>query len=143
MSPPQAMKYLVLLSIFLIGPAAFAQGPAQRQQPSFAKAFAELTKEEQDQWVTDLAIANRLFKAKKIDDCLAKLKSLNLRIRSNPVVHNLMGACHVENREFKNASSSFQRALRYDPDNLNVAFNLAVKGRIVIGSNFHFFIVEF
>lgn len=119
------MKYLILLSIFLINSTTFAQVAAEEKEPSFVKDFAELTSEEKVQWQRDLSIVNHLFKIKRIDDCLAKLKSLNKRISSNPAVHNLMGACHVENREFKNAVSSFKRALRYEPDNLSIAFNLA------------------
>lgn len=119
------MKDISLLSFLLLSVVTLAQVPDQKKHPSFIEDIAKLPKVERRKWGQDLQRATQLFQEKKVKECLATIKSLNERIPTNPAVHNLAGACHVENRDFKKASESFRLTLLYAPDNLNTTFNLA------------------
>ena len=58
-------------------------------------------------------------------ECLFSLLELEKIFSGNPGLYNLRGACYIEIRNVEKALENFKQALKLDPSNLTVQFNLA------------------
>jgi len=124
------MKLSIFLSALLLG-HALAQDtgtPAkaeEKQKKQYQIDIANLPDEQREQYFGFQIRAEQLFGQKRIFECLEKLRAAHEIYDRSPGTLNLVGACYVEFRDFKKAQDSFQRAKTADPDNKNVAFNMA------------------
>lgn len=130
-----------LFPLFLLGSAftAMAQQPAadstkpaaEQGKPAIEKlsphmeAFSNLPQEQREQYLKHAVEADRLFKDKRIFETLDELAKASAIFKDNAEAYNLLGSCYVEFRDFDKALDAYQRALKLDPDNINIKFNVA------------------
>ncbi|MFT6180690.1 MAG: tetratricopeptide (TPR) repeat protein [Paracoccaceae bacterium] len=122
-----------LLSLFALSLMASAQessapanaAEAKPAKPQFIIELEALTKEQSLKYFTYYQEADKLFKQKRIFECLDEIHKLHEIYDKNPASLNLKGACYVEFRNFDKARMAFAKALEENTDNFNVRFNLA------------------
>lgn len=105
-------------------PAAEAAKPAAPQLKPYMEAFTNLPQERREQYIKHATEADRLFKDKRVFESLDEISKAEAIFKDNPEGLNLRGSCYVEFRDFDKAMEAYQRALKLDPDNLNIKFNV-------------------
>lgn len=129
-----------LLPLFLLSATlgAVAQEPSAPKKPAaeegksaapqqlkpYVEAFTNLPQERRDQYLKHMAEADRLFKDKRVFETLDELAKADLIFKDNPEALNVLGSCYVEFRDFDKALDAYQRALKLDPENQNIKFNV-------------------
>jgi tetratricopeptide (TPR) repeat protein len=73
------------------------------------------------------AYANTLVAAKRLDDALNMVQSAIKRKPQAWELHYLLGDLFTIKKDFKNASSSYERALELNPSNINMALNIGAR----------------
>ncbi len=102
------------------------EAPTGKQEKSqFVLDIEALTEEKGKEYRRLFLRCDQLFKQKRIFECLETLSEIHEIYDGNPATLNLQGACYVEFRSFDKARAAFQRALKEQPENFNVHFNLA------------------
>ncbi len=120
------------LTIFLLAMASGATGLAQgaeeqaapvpAESPSASTAFIPLEKE--DVYQELLTEVMRQFEDKKFEESLVTLgKAMELFPR-DPFTYNLRGAIRTKVKDYANARSDFENALKEDPQFFPARFNL-------------------
>lgn len=124
--------FALLLASSLLLPAQDQPAPdragdesAKRADPQFVTDLRNLTDEQEKEYLTLFRDCERLFGQRRIFECLAAIHKINKIYAGNPSTINLEGACYVEFRAFDKAREAFERAMKVQPDNFNVRFNLA------------------
>lgn len=97
----------------------------KNKKPQFAIDLDNLPKEKRAKYFEHYFRADSLFKQKRIFECLDEIHALHEIYSKNPASLNLEGACYVEFRSFEKARLAFAKALKANPGNFNVRFNLA------------------
>ncbi len=123
---------IILSTFFALSFLSFAQETSEpkeegekKAKPQFVTELEALTKEQQNKYMVHFREADRLFKQKRIFECLNEIHEVHRINSTNPGSLNLEGACYVEFRNFKKARAAFKKALKQNPENFNVRFNLA------------------
>ena len=111
-----------LVAIIGLSDSAWAQTSGTS---SYSERFLELSDSKKKSFTEHLFEAQKLFNQKRIFECLDALTEANLILPNHPNVLNLYGACYVEFRDFKKATRTFEKALKEQPEDVNVLFNLA------------------
>lgn len=119
-----------LFALSLIASAQESSAPAEEtekkpEKPRFILELEALPKEQSVKYFNHYQEADKLFKQKRIFECLDEIYELHEIYAKNPASLNLQGACYVEFRNFDKARMAFARALEANTDNFNVRFNLA------------------
>lgn len=97
----------------------------KNKKPQFAIDLDNLPKDKREKYFEHYFRADTLFKQKRIFECLDEIHALHDIYAKNPASLNLEGACYVEFRSFEKARLAFAKALKANPGNFNVRFNLA------------------
>ena len=84
--------------------------------PQWQKDFEALGTEKQVSYRGKLKEAGRLFNQKRIIEALNELADAQRIFPSEPGALNLVGACHVEFRNFSKARAAFEEALKLQDD---------------------------
>jgi tetratricopeptide (TPR) repeat protein len=88
-------------------------------------AFSNLPEAKRKEFTGKLNEARRLFGEKRVFEALDKAKEASAIFPDDPGLVNLIGACHVEFRNFDKAMECFKKADSLTPDNAEIVFNIA------------------
>jgi len=123
------MKPLVFLLLLSAAPI-FAQDPAQNIPevedllPS-QRAFLNLPEEDRKEFAKHFGEAARYFQQKRIFESLASIHEAGKIFDQSAELLNLQGSCYVEMRAFDKATIAFEEALKINPKNTSIRFNVA------------------
>lgn len=116
----------LLAALMMAVPHAPSQETAPAAQPpGWVREFNELPEKDRKNYISQFQQAEQLFAQKRTMECLFTLMELEKIFTGNPGLYNLRGACYIEIRNMDKALENFQQALKLDPGNLTVQFNLA------------------
>lgn len=116
----------LLIALTLAIPSVSAQQPAPAPQPpAWIQEFNNLPEADRKNYIDQFRKAEQLFAQKRTMECLFSLLELEKIFKDNPGLYNLRGACYIEIRNVEKALESFEQALKLDPANLTVQFNMA------------------
>lgn len=117
--------YLFLLTALALAlPSVSAQEPAP-QPPAWIQQFNNLPEDSKKNYIEQFRKAEQLFAQKRTMECLFSLMELEKIFAGNPGLYNLRGACYIEIRNVEKALENFEQALKLNPGNLTVQFNMA------------------
>jgi putative PEP-CTERM system TPR-repeat lipoprotein len=74
----------------------------------------------------DLALISAHLRRREFDQALAAVGALEKKQPNNPATYNIKGLVYVAKRDFKNARSSFEKALEVQPGYFAAAHNLGL-----------------
>lgn len=87
--------------------------------------FLNLPEEQRTAFAYRLTEANRLLKEKRVLESMGQLDEAEKICAGHPDVENLRGGGYVYLRDFGKAKKHFLAALKYNPQDANLRFNLA------------------
>jgi len=122
------MKPFVFLLLLSACPL-FAQAPqndatVEDLLPS-QRAFLNLPEEQRKEFAKHFGEAARYFQQKRIFETLESLHEAEKIFDQSAELLNLRGSCYVEMRAFDKATEAFNEALRINPKNTSIRFNVA------------------
>lgn len=121
----RAYTFLLAALMLAVFPSS-AQQPAPAPQASaWIQEFNNLPEASRKSYIDQFRRAEQLFAQKRIMECLFSLMELEKIYAGNPGLYNLRGACYIEIRNVEKALENFEKALKLDPANLTIKFNLA------------------
>lgn len=88
------------------------------------QAFTNIPEEDRKLFIEHVTHANRMFRQKRIFECLEKLNEAQKLFDKSPEVYNLRGSCYVEMRSFDKALEQFEEAMKLSPNNAKLLFNI-------------------
>lgn len=124
------MKRILLLTLFLAG-VAHAQEPAESKPEAVSEEllpsqqkFLNLPEEQRKEFIELSGKASRYFAQKRIFEAFEVIgEAENIFSESAPLL-NLKASCYVEIRAFDKALKAYQEALKLDPQNQSIRFNI-------------------
>ncbi|MCW1885985.1 hypothetical protein OKA04_14695 [Luteolibacter flavescens] len=102
-----------------------AQAPTKKEVPAFMVEFSNLPKEDREKFEIALAEAQKLFNQKRVFEAIVKAEEASKIFKDRPEIHNILGACQVEFRNFDKAMEHFKEADRLAPNESSIVFNIA------------------
>lgn len=121
----KAHTFLLAALVLALLPAS-AQQPAQPgASPAWIQEFNSLPEASRKSYIDQFRRAEQFFAQKRTMECLFSLTELEKIFSGNPGLYNLRGACYIEIRNVEKALENFEKALKLDPSNLTIRFNLA------------------
>ena len=123
------MKPFVFLLLLTAAPL-HAQAPDQNKSdvenllPS-QRAFLNLPEEDRKEFAKHFGEAARYFQQKRIFETLEALHEAEKIFDDSAELLNLRGSCYVEMRAFDKATEAFDKALKINPKNTSIRFNVA------------------
>lgn len=122
------MKPFVFLLLLSACPL-FAQAPqndatVEELLPS-QRAFLNLPEEQRKEFAKHFGEAARYFQQKRIFETLESLHEAEKIFDQSAELLNLRGSCYVEMRAFDKATEAFNEALKINPKNTSIRFNVA------------------
>jgi len=122
------MKPFVFLLLLSACPL-FAQAPQNDANvedllPS-QRAFLNLPEEQRKEFAKHFGEAARYFQQKRIFETLESLHEAEKIFDQSAELLNLRGSCYVEMRAFDKATEAFNEALKINPKNTSIRFNVA------------------
>lgn len=122
------MKPFVFLLLLSACPL-FAQAPqndatVEELLPS-QRAFLNLPEEQRKEFAKHFGEAARYFQQKRIFETLESLHEAEKIFDQSAELLNLRGSCYVEMRAFDKATEAFDAALKINPKNTSIRFNVA------------------
>mgnify|MGYP001542507043 FL=1 len=121
----KAFILLIAALTFAVPHASSKQPEATAPTPAWVQKFNTLPEETRKQYIGKFQEAERFFAQKRTLESLFSLLELEKIFDGNPGLYNLRGACYIEIRNIEKALENFEKALKLDPENLTVQFNLA------------------
>lgn len=126
------MKRFPFLFLLLLAPlhaqdekaAEAAETGVEQLLPS-QKEFLNLPEEDRKKFATHFGEAARYFQQKRIFECLDSLSEAEKVFKGSAELLNLRGSCYVEMRAFDKAMETFREAVKINPANTSVRFNVA------------------
>jgi tetratricopeptide (TPR) repeat protein len=123
------MKRFLLLSLFITS-SLYSQvaGPTPdgvQDLLASQQEFSNLPEEKRKEFADKYNEAARLMKQKRIFESLDMLREAEKIFDKSVRLHNLKGSCYVELRIFDKAEQSFNKALKLNPNNPGILFNIA------------------
>ncbi|MDC0088248.1 hypothetical protein OAI07_01760 [Akkermansiaceae bacterium] len=112
-------------SIFPAHVSAQVKTGLSEQSLNTLQRFSNLPKEDRVTFDQGLTKAQNLFTQKRIIDTLEKTYALDKIFPDHPTTLGLRAACYVELRNFEKAKAIYKDLLKFNPDSLSTAFNLA------------------
>lgn len=121
---------LVLLKLCTL---SFAQTPAL-DDPAAAKTpemnaiqreFTNLPEQKRIDYLKHIDEVRRLFNQKRIFEAMDEIATARKIFDKNSEIHNLLGSCYVEFRDFDKARTEFEKALALEPGLSAIIFNMA------------------
>lgn len=122
------MKPIAMLLCCLLPVVAVNGQEAEKPQPkllAFEQEFSNLPKEKREEFQKKLLEAQRLFAQKRVFEAIGKANEAAAIFKNSPEVHNLLGACQVEFRDFDKAMEHFKEADKLAPGQPTIIFNMA------------------
>lgn len=118
--------FLILLSASPIFAQASAQNVSEVTDllPS-QRAFLNLSEKDRKEFAKHFGEAARYFQQKRIFESLASIHEAEKVFDQSAELLNLQGSCYVEMRAFKKATIAFDGALKINPKNTSIQFNVA------------------
>jgi tetratricopeptide (TPR) repeat protein len=92
--------------------------PSQRE-------FLNLPEEQRTEFAKNFGEASRYFQQKRIFECLDALYEAEKIFADSAELLNLRGSCYVEMRAFEKAMVAFDAAIKINPKNTSIKFNVA------------------
>ena len=89
------------------------------------RAFLNLPEEERKEFAKHFGGAARYFQQKRIFETLESLHEAEKIFDQSAELQNLRGSCYVELRAFDKATTAFDKALKINPKNTSIRFNVA------------------
>ncbi len=122
----KSFVFLLILSSSAIVPPAFAQNApdVEKLLPS-QRAFLNLPEEERKEFAKHFGEAARYFQQKRVFETLESLHEAEKIFDQSAELLNLRGSCYVEMRAFDKATTAFEEALKINPENTSIRFNVA------------------
>lgn len=123
------MKRIFCLFLFL-SPASHliaepvVESKTEELLPS-QKEFLNLPEEDRKEFAKHFGEAARYFQQKRIFETLEALDQAEKIFDKSSELMNLRGSCYVEMRAFDKASEEFENALKINPKNTSIRFNVA------------------
>lgn len=88
------------------------------------KEFLNLPEEKRVEFAKHIGEASRYFQQKRIFECLDALDEAEKVFADSSELLNLRGSCYVEMRAFDKATTAFNEALKLNPKNSSIKFNV-------------------
>ena len=117
-----------LFALFLVCPLS-AQEPNKELEvkdllPS-QRAFLNLPEDSRKEFARHFGEAAKYFQQKRVFETLEALYEAEKIFDQSAELLNLRGSCYVEMRAFDKASAAFEEALKINPSNASIRFNVA------------------
>ena len=128
--PIFAAATLGFSSLMLAQEEAPAEADEEKIVPSWKLAFDNLEKEQRETYIKRMSEASRLFSQKRIIEALNEVAEARKIFDQDPTSLNLIGACHVEFRNFDKARTAFEDALKLQAEFLKDIEKLQGDARI-------------
>jgi tetratricopeptide (TPR) repeat protein len=130
---PSVKPWIHGLILFNICTLSFAQTPAvddpiAEKTPELndiQREFTNLPEQKRIDYLKHMEEVRRLFNQKRIFDAMDEIANARKIFDKNSEIHNMMGSCYVEFRDFEKARQEFDKALALDPKLSAVIFNIA------------------
>ena len=130
---PSVKPWIRGLVLFNICTLSFAQTPAlddpvAQKAPelnAIQREFTNLPEQKRIDYLKHMDEVRRLFNQKRIFEAMDEISKAREIFDRNSEIHNMVGSCYVEFRDFKKARVEFDKALALDPDLTAVIFNIA------------------
>lgn len=118
--------FLLLLSASpLFAQASDKNTPGVENLLPSQRAFLNLPEEERKEFAKHFGAAARYFQQKRIFETLESLHEAEKIFDQSAELQNLRGSCYVEMRAFDKATTAFDKALKINPKNTSIRFNVA------------------
>ncbi|MBT8777369.1 tetratricopeptide repeat protein [Akkermansia muciniphila] len=121
----RAHTFLLAALVLALLPASAQQPAPATPAPAWVQEFNSLPEASRKSYIDQFRRAEQLFAQKRTMECLFSLTELEKIYAGNPGLYNLRGACYIEIRNVEKALENFEKALKLDPSNLTIQFNLA------------------
>jgi tetratricopeptide (TPR) repeat protein len=128
------MKRILFPFLFLLSPlhaqdavlpeAAKAETDAKTDLLPSQQEFLNLPEEKRKEFAKQFNEASRLFQQKRIFECLNAIYEAEKIFSKSAELFNLLGSCYVEMRSFEKAKTCFEEALKINPRNVSIRFNV-------------------
>jgi thioredoxin-like negative regulator of GroEL len=130
---PSLKPWINGLVLFNICTLSFAQtpalnDPAAQKTPelnAIQRAFTNLPEQKRIDYLKHMDEVRRLFNQKRIFEAMDEITNARKIFDKNSEIHNMLGSCYVEFRDFKKAHVEFDKALALEPGLAAVIFNIA------------------
>lgn len=130
---PNVKSWINGLILFNICTLSFAQTPAlddsvAKKTPelnAIQREFTNLPEQKRIDYLKHMDEVRRLFNQKRIFESMDEIANARKIFDKNSEIHNMLGSCYVEFRDFQKARVEFDKALALEPGLAAVIFNIA------------------
>ena len=120
------LPFLLASGLILSAQEQPETAPAEAKEvPGYFEDLNSLSDEQKLKYQELFKRCDQLFGQRRIFECLEAIHEIHKIYDGHPSTINLEGACYVEFRSFDKARMAFERAMKVQPENFNVRFNLA------------------
>lgn len=130
---PSVKSWINGLILFNICTLSFAHPPAlddsvAKKTPelnAIQREFTNLPEQKRIDYLKHMDEVRRLFNQKRIFESMDEIANARKIFDKNSEIHNMLGSCYIEFRDFQKARVEFDKALALEPGLAAVIFNIA------------------